>query len=193
MGQIAHRSARLRVTTHPVACLRQLRLLHRLPFTRGFLMEILAVPAAVLWLLLTSAFAGAWPYAVLDFRITASGGPVAGCNKWWTTQLAFSAHGTPLAEPVSLHPPVKVAVILNGFSSNGEKILADAFRRELAVFAVIITNDRRHADYIVDGSIAAGQIKEEKQPIRIEWLVRHSAGHVMGLVVQTNEISPGSL
>jgi hypothetical protein len=104
------------------------------------------------------------------------------------------ARPAPTTASIGREGPVTAIVpSVTGAPGDGRTSLTAAIQRELTSKGVMLAETATAAAYRVEGTVTLGQVKEGKQPIHIEWLVRDPAGKKLGTVSQRNEIPQGSL
>ncbi len=112
------------------------------------------------------------------------------------TAAAAAPPGRPAPTTASIGREGAVTAVVpsvTGAPGDGSASLTAAIQRELANKGVTVADKATAASYRVEGSVTLGEVKEGKQPIHIEWLVRDPKGKKLGTVSQRNEIPQGSL
>ncbi len=99
---------------------------------------------------------------------------------------------TPVSAPAG-GGAVAVVPAVVGAPGDGSTSLTGAIQSELRKSGVNLTAQPAANTYRVEGVVKMGQIKDGKQPIRIDWNVRDPQGNKVGTVSQNNEIPEGSL
>jgi hypothetical protein len=92
------------------------------------------------------------------------------------------------AESVKAHVPS-----VSGAPGDGNTSLAAAIQRELQTKGIALADRPAANAYRVEGSVTLGSVREGKQPIQIEWVVKDPQGKRLGTVSQKNDIPEGSL
>lgn len=102
---------------------------------------------------------------------------------------------TPTITPVSAPQGGTIAMVpaVVGAPGDGSTSLTGAIQAELRKSGVNLTSQAAANTYRVEGVVKMGQVKDGKQPIRIDWNVRDPQGNKVGTVSQNNEIPEGSL
>jgi hypothetical protein len=83
---------------------------------------------------------------------------------------------------------------VTGAPGDGKASLTAAIQRELQTKGVSLVDRPTPAAFRVEGAVTLGQIRDGKQPIQIEWVVKDPQGKKLGTVSQKNDDIPeGSL
>lgn len=105
--------------------------------------------------------------------------------------------GTPQATVVSTPQgqgaATAVVPAVVGAPGDGGTSLTGAIQAELRKSGVTLTAQPAANTYRVEGVVKMGQVKDGKQPIRIDWSVRDPQGNKVGTVTQNNELPEGTL
>jgi hypothetical protein len=86
-----------------------------------------------------------------------------------------------------------VVPAVTGAPGDGSTSLTAAIQRELQTKGIALANRPSPSAYRVEGAVLMGTIREGKQPIQIEWVVKDPNGKKLGTVSQKNDIPEGSL
>jgi hypothetical protein len=105
-----------------------------------------------------------------------------------------SAPSGPTTGSIGRDGPVKALVpAVAGAPGDGSTSLAAAIQRELQTKGVALADRPSTSTYRVEGTVTLGEVREGKQPIQIEWVVKDPQGKRLGTVSQKNDIPEGSL
>jgi hypothetical protein len=127
-------------------------------------------------------------------RSAAGKPPIAPVSETAAPAAAAPARPAPTTASIGREGLVTAVVpSVTGAPGDGSLSLTNAIQRELASKGVTVAERATAAAYRVEGSVTMGEVKEGKQPIHIEWLVRDPSGKKLGTVSQRNEIPEGSL
>jgi hypothetical protein len=153
------------------------------------------------------SFAAWVPNAQAVAPLNAGGGPPAGvgvqeAGKGTRRRAArsspkaksASAPSGPTTGSIGRDGPVKALVpAVAGAPGDGSTSLAAAIQRELQTKGVALADRPSTSTYRVEGTVTLGEVREGKQPIQIEWVVKDPQGKRLGTVSQKNDIPEGSL
>lgn len=109
----------------------------------------------------------------------------------------------PFAEMVrkkeELPPPAELRgsglMVKNVFGAPGDggSSLTIAIKNALALADVLVTEDKRQADYVLQGEVKVFPAGQSKQLVRVTWTVFTKAGVEVGAAIQENSVPSGGL
>jgi hypothetical protein len=99
------------------------------------------------------------------------------------------------ADPNSLYNrAAKILVAdVTGAPGDGDQSLTQQMRARLAVLGPVVLTTPTGADFVVQGQVKVVPIRNNKERVEIQWVVKTSRGDERGRVIQLNEIPAGTL
>lgn len=86
-----------------------------------------------------------------------------------------------------------VVPAVTGAPGDGNTTLTAAIHRELRTKGVRLAARPTSGAYRIQGAVTMGEVRQGKQPIQIEWVVKDPKGKKLGTVSQKNDVPEGRL